>query len=152
MLIFTCQLENNISYFVLDFQMLQTYTELCEKLGVTVRSGSVNGLWNEELFNTRRKLFTVPKVEWLDNDITYKLRSYYGNMFRPQTVIFRPIENIFKVKQNEHSMGSHFVNEMYLKNVLCWPDDDRLIAETCCHNVIWVYIEINVTILIYSCV
>ena len=28
---------------------------------------------------------------------------------------------------------------LYLKNVLYWPDDDRLTVETCCHNVMSVH-------------
>jgi len=28
----------------------------------------------------------------------------------------------------------------YLKNILYWPEDDRLTVATCCHNVTWVYI------------
>ena len=39
---------------------------------------------------------------------------------------------------------------LYLKNVLYWPDDDRLTVETCCHNVMSVYR--NIIVLIYSCV
>jgi len=30
------------------------------------------------------------------SDIIYTLRSHYGNMFRPYTVIFRPTENIIR--------------------------------------------------------
>ena len=44
------------------------------------------------------------------------------------------------------------VTLFYLKNILYWPDDDRLTVETCCHNVPWVYIYIYITVLIYSCV
>ena len=67
-----------------------------------------------------------------------------ASCFDRKTVIIRLIKNIFKVQQSEHSP--------YPKNVLYWPDDDRLTVETCCHNVIWVYIPINITIQIYSCV
>jgi len=36
-----------------------------------------------------------------------------------------------------NEMGFHKVlTLLYLKNVLYWPDDDRLTVETCCHNVI----------------
>jgi len=33
--------------------------------------------------------------------------------FEGKTVIIRPIKNIFKVQQSEHSMGSHFI---YIKS------------------------------------
>jgi hypothetical protein len=49
------------------------------------------------LTNSYNVLHTVSKQQYQYSDIMLKIRSHYGYMFRPWTVTFRPIKNIFKV-------------------------------------------------------
>ena len=52
--------------------------------------------------------------------------------FDRKTVIIRPIKNILRYNK----VRNQCTLKVFFKNVLYWPDDDRLTVETCCHNVI----------------
>jgi len=51
-------------------------------------------LEESNLYNIYRQYTTIYQY----NDIIYTIRSHYGYMFRPQTVNFRPVNNILKVQ------------------------------------------------------
>ena len=106
--------------------------------------------------------------------LVYTVRSHYVYMFRPYTVIFMPVENIFcyyptgwllsnsylvrissyvTLTFTVNEMGSHWLLTLLYrnnKNVLYWPEDDRLRSKYVA--VIWPDCIHNITVLIYCCV
>ena len=98
-------------------------------------------------------MYYIPSIHKYISTVILYIHSGHimATCFDRETVIFRPTGNIFKAQKIEHSMGSHWVvNLLYLKNVLYWPEDDRLRSKRVAK--MWPECIYNITVLICSCV